>query len=80
MIAAMLGLVLAAFIAFSFMPRLPDNHPKRKRKYVFASLQWLLVPFTIVVYGAIPGLHAQTRLALGKYLGEFWVTPKQRNI
>lgn len=78
MILAMLGLVLAAFIAFSFMPKLPKEYPGRKKKYVFASLQWLLVPFTIVIYGAIPGLHAQTRLALGKYLGEFWVTPKQR--
>jgi cellulose synthase/poly-beta-1,6-N-acetylglucosamine synthase-like glycosyltransferase len=78
MILAMLGLVLAAFIAFSFMPRLPDNHKKRKRKYITASLQWLLVPFTIVIFGAIPGLHAQTNLAIGRYMGEFWVTPKQR--
>ena len=79
MILAMMGLILAAFISFSFMPKLPKEHPDRKKKYVFASLQWLLVPFTIVIYGAIPGLHAQTRLALGRYLGEFWVTPKQRN-
>lgn len=78
MAIAMLGLILAAFISFSFMPRLPDNHPRRKTKYFGAALQWLMVPFTIVIFGAVPGLHAQTRLAFGKYMGEFWVTPKQR--
>jgi hypothetical protein len=78
MMVAMLGLVLAAFISFSFMPRLPDDHPRRKTKYFGAALQWLMVPFTIVIFGAVPGIHAQTRLALGKYMGEFWVTPKQR--
>lgn len=80
MIAAMLGLVLAAYIAFSFMPRLPDNHPKRKRRYFYATIQWLLVPFTIVIFGAIPGIHAQIKLALGQYMGEFWVTPKERRV
>lgn len=80
MLMAMLGLVLAAFIAFSFMPKLPSDHPKRKRRYFYATIQWLLVPFTIVIFGAIPGIHAQTRLALGKYLGEFWVTPKHRDL
>lgn len=79
MVAAMLGLILAAVIAFSFMPKLPKSQPKRRKKYLIAGLQWLLVPFTIVIFGAVPGLHAQTKLAVGNYLGEFWVTPKQRN-
>lgn len=78
MLFAMSGLILAAYISYSFMPRLPDDYPKRKRKYFYAHLQWLLVPFTIVIFGAIPGLHAQTKLAFGKYMGEFWVTPKHR--
>jgi len=80
MLAAMLGLVLAMAVAFSFMPQLPLDYPNRKRKYFFAGAQWLLVPFTIVIFGAIPGIHAQTRLALGKYVGEFWVTPKHRDL
>jgi len=78
MLVAMAGLVLAAVIAFSFMPRIPANYKARKRRYVVATLQWLFVPFTIIVFGAIPGLHTQTRLMLGAYVGEFWVTPKHR--
>lgn len=78
MIVAMLGLVLAAVMAFSFMPKLPLDHPRRRIRYIGATLQWLLVPFTITIFGALPGLHAQTRLMLGAYVGAFWVTPKHR--
>jgi hypothetical protein len=39
--------------------------------------EWLLVPFAIIIFGALPGIEAQTRLLLGRYMG-FWVTPKHR--
>ena len=79
MVVAMFGLVLSAAVAFSLMPKLPERKRKRaKTNYIVAALQWLLVPFTIIVFGAFPGLHAQTRLMLGSYVGSFWVTPKHR--
>jgi len=79
MIVAMMGLILSAAIGLSLMPPMPERlKKKRLSRYLGASLQWLLVPFTIIIFGAIPGLHAQTRLMLGKYMGEFWVTPKHR--
>jgi len=37
----------------------------------------MMVPFILVFFSALPALHAQTRLMLGKYL-EFWVTDKHR--
>lgn len=74
MILAMGGLILSAIISFSFLPK-PPQYKKSWRSRVWMGLQWLLVPFTIIIFGSLPGLDAQTRLLLGKYMG-FWVTPK----
>jgi len=56
--------------------------PPRPPGYRFWSrlgmvFQWACLPFTIMFLGAIPGLDAQTRLMLGRYMG-FWVTEKTR--
>ncbi len=75
MIVAMLGLVLSSIIFTSFLPTRP---PKKTGASKLAMvLQWILIPFTITIFGALPGLDAQTRLMFGKYMG-FWVTPKHR--
>jgi hypothetical protein len=75
MIITMSNLVLSYMISVSLMPAMPENTKQRKKYYHI--LQWLLVPLTITVFGAMPALEAQTRLMLGKYMG-FWVTPKHR--
>ncbi len=72
---AMFGLILSAVISFTLLPPPPKN--VRIHHKLFMILQWLLVPFTITVFGALPALDAQTRLMFGKYMG-FWVTPKHR--
>ncbi len=56
--------------------------PKSKIRYrwlfkIGHAFEWLMVPFILVVFSALPALHAQTRLMLGRYL-EFWVTDKKR--
>lgn len=76
MILAMLGLIMSAIIAISFLPERPPS--QKKTTWFIMVLQWILVPFTITVFGALPGLDAQTRLMFGKYMG-FWVTPKHRS-
>ena len=75
LILAMFGLVVSSIISLSLIPRRP--HGKSRFHFVVMALQWILVPITMIVFSALPGLDAQTRLMLGKYMG-FWVTPKHR--
>ena len=72
---AMLALLTPAIMSFFILPPRPA-HASRWR-YIPMILQWLLFPITTIFFGAIPGLEAQTRLMLGRYMG-FWVTPKYR--
>lgn len=75
MTLAMVGLVTSAYISTKLLPPRPKAKPVRMR--VWMILQWLLLPVTINLFGSFPGLEAQTRLLLGRYMG-FWVTPKYR--
>jgi cellulose synthase/poly-beta-1,6-N-acetylglucosamine synthase-like glycosyltransferase len=72
---AMFGLVVSAMISMTLLPERPQG--RSRFVYVALALQWVLVPVTMIFFSALPGLDAQTRLMLGKYLG-FWVTPKSR--
>lgn len=74
LIIAMGGLVVSAIISLSLTPPRPDKYPRFR--YVVMVGQWIMVPITMVVFSAIPGLDAQTRLMFGRYMG-FWVTPKR---
>ncbi len=74
LVIAMAGLVVSSVISLSLTPPRPEGHSRFK--YVVMALQWIMVPLTMIVFSAIPGLDAQTRLMFGRYLG-FWVTPKR---
>jgi prepilin signal peptidase PulO-like enzyme (type II secretory pathway) len=74
LIVSMVGLVVSSIISLSLTPPRPDHHSRFR--YVVMVLQWIMVPLTMIVFSAIPGLDAQTRLMFGKYMG-FWVTPKR---
>ncbi|MDD4900589.1 MAG: glycosyltransferase family 2 protein [Patescibacteria group bacterium] len=75
MTVAMIGMVFSAIISTLLLPKRPRQYGLLKS--VAMILQWLVLPVSIIIFGAIPGLEAQTRLMLGKYMG-FWVTPKVR--
>lgn len=72
---SMIGLFSSAILGMLLLPPLPEG--KRRHVYIVMVLQWLLLPVTLVLFGSIPAIDAQTRLLLGKYLG-FKVTPKHR--
>ena len=72
---AMVGMLLSAIISTLILPPKPKHYGFSKRIIMF--FQWMFLPISIVIFGAIPGLEAQTRLMIGKYMG-FWVTPKKR--
>jgi hypothetical protein len=68
------GLVVCGVISLLLLPPRPkDQHQLRSITMV---IQWVLIPISAIFFGAIPGLDAQTRLMLGKYLG-FRVTEKK---
>ncbi len=75
MTIAMAGLVLSAILSTLLLPKKPEKYGFRK--YLVSIIQWIILPISIIIFGAVPGLEAQTRLMFGKYLG-FWVTPKSR--
>ena len=74
---SMLGIVTSAIVSILLLP--PREKNFRSWHYVFYFLQWALLPATLIVFGAIPAIEAQTRLMLGgKFRLGFWVTPKHR--
>ncbi|MBI2623583.1 MAG: glycosyltransferase family 2 protein [Candidatus Liptonbacteria bacterium] len=78
MLAAMLGVVTAAALSIALLPPRPAWFHRRHAAVL--ALEWLLMPITLVVFGAIPALEAQTRLMLGgRFRLGFWPTPKTRN-
>jgi hypothetical protein len=72
---AMIGMVLSAVVSNLLLPKRPPKYSIWKS--LSMVVEWLFVPVTIIIFGAIPCLDAQIRLMLGKYMG-FWVTPKER--
>lgn len=74
MTLSMVGLVTSAILSNVVVPKKPGQPFLRRLSMV---VQWGLLPITIIIFGAIPALEAQTRLLLGRYMG-FWVTPKKR--
>ena len=75
---SMVGIVSSAILSILLLP--PHKEKIRWYGYIIYVIQWALMPVTLIVFGAFPGLEAQTRLMLGgrARLG-FWITPKGRH-
>jgi len=75
MTVSMMGLVISIYLSFILLPPRPPEYGKWK--YVVFAFSWLFFPFTMIFFGSLPAIDAQTRLMLGRYMG-FWVTEKVR--
>ena len=73
---AMAGIFLSAALSLLL---LPPSSRRRFWSYPMMILQWALLPITLILFGSIPAIDAQTRLILGKYLG-FHVTKKVKTV
>ncbi|MFA7286547.1 MAG: glycosyltransferase family 2 protein [Patescibacteria group bacterium] len=72
---AMVGIFVSGILGMSLLPPRPNTVPANR--YLIMILQWALLPFTLILFGSLPAIDAQTRLLLGKHLG-FNVTHKVR--
>lgn len=74
---SMVGIASSAILGVLLLPPKPGG--LRLGNYALYVLQWLLLPLTLITFGAVPAIDAQTRLMLGGRLRlSFWVTPKMR--
>jgi len=67
------GLIVTAIISLVSLPPRPARY--RPTRNIAMLVQWLLLPFTAIVFSSFAAIDAQTRLMLGKYL-DWKVTEK----
>lgn len=71
---ALIGLFVTVFLSFKMLPPRPERY--KQRRTVFMLLQWVLMPFTAIIYSSASALYSQARLFSGRYLDKFDVTDK----
>ncbi len=77
MMLAMVGIVSSAVMSIILLPPKPSWF--KRRHYILYAVQWIISPLTLIIFGALPALEAQTRLMVGgRWRLGFWITPKFR--
>jgi len=79
MTVSMVGMFVSAVLSTMLLPPVPKSMKWYNRYFKKSTvfLQWIFLPITLILFGSLPALDAQIRLALGRYMG-FWVTEKIR--
>ncbi|MEK7561865.1 MAG: glycosyltransferase family 2 protein [Patescibacteria group bacterium] len=65
----MAGILVSLFLSMRSLPPKPERY--KRRRTVWMVLQWVYLPFTILIYSSFAAIYSQTRLMFGWYLG--WV-------
>ncbi|MCX6784660.1 MAG: glycosyltransferase family 2 protein [Candidatus Komeilibacteria bacterium] len=76
MTIGIISMICVAIFSLMILPNRPSS--KGWYYYPIMFLQWILFPITFIIFGSIPAIDAQTRLALGgRFRLGFWVTEKK---
>lgn len=75
MTLGMMGLCISIPMSLLSLPPRPKRY--HWSRYFLMLFQWILIPL-VGFLSAFPAIDSQTRILLGKYFGEFWVTEKMR--
>ncbi|MCR4280688.1 MAG: glycosyltransferase family 2 protein [Candidatus Komeilibacteria bacterium] len=79
MTISMLGLIITAVFSTLLLPPRPLKY--HWSIYLVMIGQWIVFPITMIFFGSIPAIEAQTRLMLGgRFRLGFWVTEKKGSI
>lgn len=71
---ALAGLFISIFFSLKLLPPRPKRY--KRRRTALMIVQWVLLPFTSIIYGSCAALNSQTRLMFGRYLDKFDLTYK----
>jgi len=75
MTLGMMGLCISIPMSLLSLPPRPKKY--HWSRHFLMLFQWILIP-VVGFLSAFPAIDSQTRIMLGKYFGEFWVTEKMR--
>ena len=76
MLIGMVGLIANSIMYTLMLPHKPRGYSWIN--YIVMIAQWVIFPITMIIFGSIPAIDAQTRLMLGgRYKLGFWVTEKK---
>lgn len=70
----LLGLLASVYVCLVTLPPRPTRY--KRRRSILMVVQWVLTPFTGIVFGSIAAFNSQTRLMFKRYLSKFDVTEK----
>lgn len=70
----LLGLLASVYVCLVTLPPRPTRY--KRRRSMLMVVQWVLTPFTGIVFGSIAAFNSQTRLMFKRYLSKFDVTEK----
>ncbi|MFA6492652.1 MAG: glycosyltransferase family 2 protein [Patescibacteria group bacterium] len=69
-----IGLLTSMTISILLLPPMPRGY--RRHHFLSMIYQWVLIPFTAMLFSSFPAIDAQTRFMFGKYM-TFYVTEKK---